>query len=341
MPTFPRSSIVRPRGPRLSPATFRSKKQLYLQNGNVVIAGVTRDAAGAILPSCKVLLFTMSNVLVGQQVSDPVTGAFSFTVGGNDLYYEVAMLQGAPDRAGATIDVGQLASTPVTPPSGLDPTTLPLNLYDRASYSGAPWIGTASAGTSGTHNFTSSGFAPSVGGAVNGLTPAQYTIAQGLTDSTPSNQIFTSGGSLASGWFLVNFNTLDTGSFIDGGTWNWDKSGIGGSDITLTFNMTYAAGVKSVNVFPLNSLTWYLLQWRATATQLEFRVNNNAWNTSTFAASTLAPGAGGQAFADPTGGGFSSSGKMLEMAIAKDLALTNVQFDDLRTYVNNRYALSV
>lgn len=58
--------------------------------------------------------------------------------------------------------------------AGLDPSSLALTGWYRASYSGAPWVGTASAGTSGAKSATSPGSAPTVGTAVNGKTPALY-----------------------------------------------------------------------------------------------------------------------------------------------------------------------
>src|SRR5262245_12826966 len=57
--------------------------------------------------------------------------------------------------------------------AGFDPTTLDFDLYVRASFSGAPWAGTASAGSSGGRDFTSAGADPSVGASQNGFSPAE------------------------------------------------------------------------------------------------------------------------------------------------------------------------
>lgn len=58
----------------------------------------------------------------------------------------------------------------------LDPTTLPLTGFWRASYTGSPWTGTASTGGSGARNISDAN-APDVGSAVNGFTPADFIPA--------------------------------------------------------------------------------------------------------------------------------------------------------------------
>lgn len=59
----------------------------------------------------------------------------------------------------------------VVPP--FDPSTLPLTIWTRGSYSGAPWVGTASSGASGGRNLIV-GSAPTTGTAVSGFTPASF-----------------------------------------------------------------------------------------------------------------------------------------------------------------------
>ena len=79
------------RHPIFAPTAFR---------GAYIIAGVTLDSGGAPLAGCMVMLYTESDVLVAQTVSDG-SGAYSFAVGFNGNYYLVAT---APtgDAAGAT-----------------------------------------------------------------------------------------------------------------------------------------------------------------------------------------------------------------------------------------------
>jgi hypothetical protein len=75
-----------------------------------VIAGQTLDASGSVLGGCSVHLFTTDDdVEQQQQVSDPVTGAFSFLLPLDQVvraeqYYCVAYLAGSPDVAGTTVN---------------------------------------------------------------------------------------------------------------------------------------------------------------------------------------------------------------------------------------------
>jgi len=70
------------------------------------IAGVTRDANGAALPSCNMeLFFTLTDVAaIRFYVSDAVTGAFKFYVAPNFTYYAVAYKAGSPDVAGTGLN---------------------------------------------------------------------------------------------------------------------------------------------------------------------------------------------------------------------------------------------
>lgn len=58
--------------------------------------------------------------------------------------------------------------------SVLDPTTLTIAGYWRASFSGSPWTGTASAGSSGSRNLTEATNPPTTGTAVDGYVPASF-----------------------------------------------------------------------------------------------------------------------------------------------------------------------
>jgi hypothetical protein len=72
---------------------------------SLVISGVTKDSAGAVLGSCAVDLFTTADdVIQGRTVSDASTGAYSFSAGGGRTYYIVAYKAGSPDVAGTTVN---------------------------------------------------------------------------------------------------------------------------------------------------------------------------------------------------------------------------------------------
>ncbi len=58
-------------------------------------------------------------------------------------------------------------------PSTLNPATISLDGWWRASWASSPWVGNASTGGSGSNN-VSAGTAPAVGTALNGLNPANF-----------------------------------------------------------------------------------------------------------------------------------------------------------------------
>jgi hypothetical protein len=71
-----------------------------------ILSGVTRDAQGNALASCKVRLFmTNTDALsAGVQTSDPSTGAYAFAVQPLVTYYVVAYKTGSPDVEGTTVN---------------------------------------------------------------------------------------------------------------------------------------------------------------------------------------------------------------------------------------------
>lgn len=75
---------------------------------NVTLVGVTKDAAGAALGACRVLLFqTADNVLAGETLSDG-SGNYSFTMSRMaGPFFVVSYQAGSPDVAGTTVNTLQ------------------------------------------------------------------------------------------------------------------------------------------------------------------------------------------------------------------------------------------
>lgn len=72
----------------------------------LLISGVTKDSAGAILGSCAVALYrTADDKLMERTTSDVTTGAYAFqSVVLGSAYYVVAYKAGSPDVAGTTVN---------------------------------------------------------------------------------------------------------------------------------------------------------------------------------------------------------------------------------------------
>jgi hypothetical protein len=68
------------------------------------IGGVTRDSTGAPLGSVEVkVIRTEDNLLIGQVISDPGTGAWTLQLWAGGPFFLVEYLTGSPDRAGTSV----------------------------------------------------------------------------------------------------------------------------------------------------------------------------------------------------------------------------------------------
>lgn len=237
--------------------------------------------------------------------------------------------------------------------ASFDPTALNLSLYQRASFAGGGgnWPGTASAGSSGAHSLIDFGFPPSVGTAVNGFNPVKFAPSGGagtgsgssLEHSVTEDQIFVNGGTAMSGWLLLFLDSTGLAGQLMRGSPSGDYGMSWPFGATISCDFPYQAhpGVaNSVDVNTASSATdvWMLLQWRCGPTTVEARVNGDAWQTTSFAADTIAGSSSDTGLlANPFGGGTFS---VLEYAIG-NITMTDANFDSLRMYCNTRYALSV
>ncbi len=91
-----------------------------------------------------------------------------------------------------------------------DPSILSCTTLHQASFTGAPWVGKASAGTSLDRDLVI-GTTPAVGAAVNGYTPADF---DGTNDNLDYQETLTTifGGSSYSGVAFIKARTISTDS---------------------------------------------------------------------------------------------------------------------------------
>jgi hypothetical protein len=78
---------------------------LPLPATKLLIFGVTKDSAGAVLASCTVSLYrTLDDMLFEKVISDG-SGNYAFSaIGLSEQYYVVAYKAGSPDVAGTTVN---------------------------------------------------------------------------------------------------------------------------------------------------------------------------------------------------------------------------------------------
>ncbi|MBS2016462.1 MAG: hypothetical protein JST00_26490 [Deltaproteobacteria bacterium] len=229
---------------------------------------------------------------------------------------------------------------------GFDPSSLALTGWWRASYGGAPWSGTASAGASGARSLTTAGSDPATGAALNGLAGADFDgTANLLTTGLAGSALF--APSALSFWALVDADTVpaDPGAGL-----RWQGSGlIGDSGATyLQVALTAAGatlGVTSSGAYDevttaCSTGAPHLVQARFDGTSLSVRVDAGAWQS---VPATNGPGATIDDLSNVIRVGLQIGyfdGRMWELGLA-DSVMSDSAFEQVRSYVNARYALSL
>ncbi len=225
-------------------------------------------------------------------------------------------------------------------PAVFDPATLSLTGWWRASFGGAPWTPTASAGTSGAHGNLIAGTAPGVGTAQNTLTPADFN---GTTHRLVSATATTSFVSQAAGTIVAVFLS-DSAVAQSAG---YDDPTIltnGNAEFALRFTssgagaMVYDGGYKLVNA-ACGTGAYHIAMARWNSTIVGVTVDSGAEVTlsagalATLTADTLIVGT------NYASGAF-FDGRLLDLMVA-NTALTATDFGHIKSYANSRYALSL
>lgn len=220
-----------------------------------------------------------------------------------------------------------------------DPATLVLTGWWRASFTASPWPGTASAGPSAGPSLTEPTNPPTVGTAVNGLTPADFngTIQRLVNAAAMTSFVSNAAGSIACLFFART-------AAADAGATN-NPSLIGDTDgrIVLEFS-SLGVGLSSYDGATFTAVraacgtgAYHLAQARWNSTTIEVRVDSGAWQTLArtvvIATATVRVGANFALtkFFD---------GRILDLLTAQS-RLDDATFDNIKSYVNSRYALSL
>lgn len=169
----------------------------------------------------------------------------------------------------------------VTLAGGLDLTTLAWSAWARAAFSGAPWVGTPSAGGSGSRSWVASGSGPSVGSTLNGLAGALFSGGQALQSSGYS--IGDLVGAAPSGWTF--FAVFSPSSLLAAGSPVFDRQqlltetggwmGVGlDADGLVAWSANGGSGnaIVSTTPAPVSVGTAQILVARWTGTHLQARV---------------------------------------------------------------------
>lgn len=224
-----------------------------------------------------------------------------------------------------------------------DRSTLALTRWHKGSFSGAPWVGSASAGVSASHNLSTGGANPSVGSPlVNGFAPCQF---DGVNDFLVGT-VVSSGFSVSafSGWDLIYFAT----AAADPGAGNrrqapavWDDGGQAQIQMNVHaggVTVAYAGGsdVAEVTV-ACSTNAWHLVQYYYNGTALFVRVDSGAW---TSVATTPRESFTGTFRCGINFLGTYWAGSILESA-KTNTTLSTTNFDEVKAAINSVYALSL
>lgn len=225
-----------------------------------------------------------------------------------------------------------------------NPATLPLSLWVKAPYGGAPWSANASTGGSGTVPLATSGIDPTVGTSLNGKATAAFAGAssQSLRTGTANNVLFSASG--GAGWVLFNATSIPTtgGAAYTDGTFFTDPS-----DGDTTFGLTSAglsasiltgAGYMRVNVTFSTTGSWHLFQWKWDGTTLKARVDSGAYVT--MAAGNVNFAVVSNVSAGVSYAGIYFDGLIAEMATSAS-AISDANLDNVKSYVNATYSLAL
>lgn len=225
-----------------------------------------------------------------------------------------------------------------------DPAVLALTGWWRASYTGPSWSGTASASTSGGRSL-SAGTSPAVGGALNGLTPADF---DGATHSLVAATIVSNWFS-ASAWSIVALFNADAAAAY--GADEYDNPSIVSTTGAAAAAIGLAFSANGVSVWhtsggawpgvtvPCSTGGWHLAQAKYDGANIKLRVDSGGYsqqaagNIDAGLAETLQVGVSWD-------GGLRFDGKVAELMFAQS-ALSDDTFDDIKGYINARYALAL
>jgi hypothetical protein len=230
--------------------------------------------------------------------------------------------------------------------AAFDPSTLSLTGWWRASYSGAPWVGTSSAGGSGSRDLTEATNPPSTGSALNGLTPADFDG----TNDTLSNATAISTLLSASAYFYWILFYADTASSngslgiaYDNRQLITDTNGNWGCAISTpvadpTVQCWHWDGNSNGVQLTIALNAWNLICCRYDGTNLRAKLNSGS--VSTQARGNIAATTGTLRVGTRWTGSVFYDGRIAEIGLAAT-AESDARFDDIRTYINARYALSL
>lgn len=220
-----------------------------------------------------------------------------------------------------------------------DPSTLSLTGWWRASYSGAPWLGTASAGVSGdgSHDLVTIGADPSVGTSIDGVTPADLDGTNDLLAPEGTLDDYINENSY-SGWviFYADAAAADNPTYPyllpafmaeNSGSW-----GVTFSSAGFGLFQNTSGGYKYVAT-ACATAGWHVGFFKCDGTNIYVAVDDGAWQSVSAPNGTVTPGARTSRFGTNYNQTAYFNGLVMEMAVTD-----GVLSDDDKANIYGSYA---
>ncbi|HZM26945.1 MAG TPA: hypothetical protein VFB89_06290 [Gemmatimonadales bacterium] len=227
-----------------------------------------------------------------------------------------------------------------------DPATLVLSAWWRANYVTPPWGQNASAGTSGGNDpLDEATDYPTSGTAVNGLTPAAFNGSTQFLGTAGAFSTYATDTAY-SGWVLMKVTSISTDIAAPS---LYDNNNVWSNGPYAGLVLRDSTGTKSATLFHFDGAqqgvstaiatgAWTLVQWKYDGTNIKIRTNGGSYSST--AAGTLgdltAPFLVSQAY----DGTKSFTGSILEIGLSLGV-ISDANFDNIKSYVNSRYALAL
>lgn len=278
------------------------------------------------------------------------TGATSATVGGVPLTSflvvddnHITGVTGA--HSSGIVDVDVIAPSGTGVGSSLftyqafDPAQLNFSAWWRADYSGAPWPGSTSIGTSDTHPATSAGNPATVAPALNGRLPARFDGVANELQAALAAWDVTASFSMA---LLVYIESASATTFTPAADANVITGTSGAQGVSVATNGITAylhdtvTGTNTLT-FAMGTGSWHLLQWTWDGATMRGRLDNGSWSTVASAVSAapttwrLGANYNETAFANV---------RIAEFMIGPGV-ISDTNYDNIRAYCTSRYGVTV
>ncbi len=227
--------------------------------------------------------------------------------------------------------------------TAFSPANLPLTGWWRASYAGSPWEGNPSAGGSDGRSLAESTNAPTVGSAVNGLTPAAFNGVDTILNSDAYVETLLPATE-CSGAVLFYANSAAAPAGVA-----YDDPALLSEQYAFSFTFCsaglgyawYDTAWNSPHRVACSTGAWHLGQFRFDGSNFELRVDSGSWSSFAEGTRDVIP----STYSMRVGYAELSSavyfdGSILEI-MTSGVALADDEFDSIKSYVNARYGLSL